>query len=232
MGASHAVRFLKTPSGKNRSLLHRYGEEGDEMLQKIVAIDETWIRSFEPELKRQSSEWHTKGSPRPLKFRRSQTCPKMLMIFAYDFRGVLTAHRVPTGRTVNKEYYEKYLRTLLRPALRRKRSELINCTPLILHDNASSHKSNVVKELLEGYGWEVLDHPSYSPDLSPPDFDLFPKLKEHLRRVRYDSLDELECAVNAEVRRINFSCLATGIEALPSRWNSVIRSRGDYFEGL
>ena len=115
------------------------------------------------------------------------------MIFAYDFHGVPTAHRVPTGGTVNKEYYEKYLRTVLRPALRRKRSELINCTPLILHDNASPHKSNVVKELLEGYGWEVLDHPPYSI------FDLFPKLKEPLRGVRYDSLDELECAVNAEV---------------------------------
>ena len=122
-----------------RSLLHRYGE-GDEMLQIIVAIDETWIRSFEPELKRQSSEWHTKDSPRPLKFRRSQNYPKMLMKIAYDFRGVLTAHRVPTGRTVNKEYYKKYLRTVLRPALRRKRSEIINCTPLILHDNASPHK--------------------------------------------------------------------------------------------
>ena len=157
-----------------RSLLHRYGKEGDEMLQKTVAIDETWIRSFEPELKRQSSEWHTKDSPlRPLKFRRSQNCPKMLMIVAHDFRGVLTAHRVPTGQTVNKEYYEKYLRTVLRPALRCKRSELIKCTPLILHDNASPHKSNVDKELLEGYGWEVLDRPPYSPDLSPPDFDLF-----------------------------------------------------------
>ena len=142
-----------------RSLLHRYGEEGDEMLQRIVAIDETWIRSFEPELKWQSSEWHTTDSPRPLKFRRSQNCPKMLMIFAYDFRGVLTAHRVPTGRTVNKEYYEKYLRTVLRPALRRKCSELIDCTPLILHDNASPHKSNVVKELLEGYSWEENDPP-------------------------------------------------------------------------
>ena len=137
-----------------RSLLHRYGEEGGQMLQRIVTIDETWIRSFEPELKRQSSEWHTRDSPRPLKFRRSQNCPKMLMIFAYNFRGVLTAHRVPTGRTVNKEYYEKYLRTVLRPALRRKRSELINCTPRILHDNVSPHKSNVVNALLEGYGWE------------------------------------------------------------------------------
>lgn len=214
-----------------RSLLQRYHKEGDEMLERIVTIDETWMRSFEPELKRQSSEWHTKNSPRPVKFRRSQNCPKMMMIFAYDCRGVLTSHRVPTGETVNKEYYKMYLRTILRPALRRKRPELIDCTPLILHDNASPHKSKVVKELLEGYGWEVLDHPPYSPDLSPPDFDLFPKLKEPLRGIRFDSLDELECAVNREVRRMNSSCLATGIQVLPRRWNSVIRSKGGYFEG-
>ena len=33
-----------------RKLLKRYGEDGDEMLRGIVAIDETWIRSFEPKL--------------------------------------------------------------------------------------------------------------------------------------------------------------------------------------
>ena len=81
----------------SRSHLQRYAEKGDEMLQRIIAIDETWVRSFEPELKRQSSEWHTKN-------RRSQKCPKMrMMILAYDYRGVLTSHRVPTGETVNKE---------------------------------------------------------------------------------------------------------------------------------
>ena len=48
------------------SLLQRYEEEGDGMLQRIVAIDETWLRSFEPELKRQSREWHTITSPRPV----------------------------------------------------------------------------------------------------------------------------------------------------------------------
>ena len=67
-------------------------------------------------------------------------------------------------------------------------------------------KVTLSRSFWKGIGWEVLDHPPYSPDLSPPDFDLFPKLKEPLRGVRYDSLDELECAVNAEVRRINFSC--------------------------
>ena len=37
-------------------------------------------RSFEPELKRQGSEWHTKKSPKPVKFRPSQNYAKMLMI--------------------------------------------------------------------------------------------------------------------------------------------------------
>ena len=32
-----------------RKLLKRYGADGNEMLQGIVAIDETWIQSFEPE---------------------------------------------------------------------------------------------------------------------------------------------------------------------------------------
>ena len=164
-----------------------------------------------------------KKSSRPVKFRRSQNCAKMLMIFAFDFRGVMTAHRVPTGETVNKEYHKMYIRTILCPAIRRKHQEMIDGTPLILHNNTSTHKANVVKELLESYQWEVLDHSPYSPDLSPPDFNLFPKLKEPLRGIRYKSLDE---------RRINFRSLATGIQALSKRWNSVIQSRGDYFEGL
>ena len=73
---------------------------------------------------------------------------------------------------------------------------------------------------------EVLDPPYF------PVFDLFPKLKEPLRGIRYESLDELECAVNREVRRINFGSLANGIQALPKRWISVIQSRVDYFEGF
>jgi len=43
-----------------QQLLHRFREEGNEFLQKVVAIDETWIRNFEPELKSQSSEWRGK----------------------------------------------------------------------------------------------------------------------------------------------------------------------------
>ena len=68
--------------------------------------------------------------------------------------------------------------------------------------------------------------------ISPPDFDLFPKLKEPHRGIRFRNLDELHDAMNAEVRRINKNCLATGIRALPRRWECVIEFKGDYFEGM
>ena len=79
----------------------------------------------------------------------------------------MTAQRVPTGETMNKEYYNMYNRTILCPAIRRKRQEMFECMPLILQDNTSPHKAKVVKELLESYQWEVLDHPPYSLELSP-----------------------------------------------------------------
>ena len=56
--------------------------------------------------------------------------PKTMMIFSYDYRGVLNSHRVPTGETVIREYNKMYLRTLLRPESRRKSSESLDCAQL------------------------------------------------------------------------------------------------------
>ena len=67
------------------------------------------------------------------------------------------------------------------------------------------------------YDWEVLPHPAYSTDLSPPDYDLFQKLKESLRGIRFDDQDDLKAEVVAQVRLLNFSCLATGISVHPNR---------------
>ena len=80
-----------------QQLLHRL-REGNEFLQNVVAIDETWIRDFEPELKSQSSEWRGKGSPSTKKFKRAQSNVKQ-MIFEYGCKGVIMADRGPSGTT-------------------------------------------------------------------------------------------------------------------------------------
>ena len=124
------------------------------------------------------------------------------------------------------------LKKTLRQATRRKRRGLLAAGPIILHDNATPHGAVNVTSLLERYEWEILEHPPNSADISPYDFDLFPKIKEDMRRIRYSDLDELEVAVAERVNVVEHSCLATGIDDLPKRWHSVIDHKGYYFEGM
>ena len=103
---------------------------------------------------------------------------------------------------------------------------------LILHDNVRPHVSGAVSEILEKYGWQVLPHPPYSPDMSPPDFDLFPELKKPLRGKRFRSIEEVSNEATRVIRRINNEGVLTGIQALPKRWTVVIKHSGDCNEGL
>ena len=74
--------------------------------------------------------------------------------------------------------------------------------------------------------------PPYFPDISTCDFDPFPKLKEDMRGIRYNDLEELESAVAARVRVLENGCLATGKDDLPKRWKSVTDHKAYYFEGM
>ena len=78
----------------------------------------------------------------------------------------------------------------------------------------------------------MLPHPPYSPEMSPPDFDLFPKLKINMRGVRFSTLEDLSASVTRCARQLNCSTDLTGVMDLPKRWDAVIRQKGDYTEGL
>ena len=69
----------------------------------------------------------------------------------------------------------------------------------LLHDNAPAHKSATVQEYQNKSGLDVLDHPPYSPDLSPCDFWLFPRLNELLARHHFES----RCGIGSAV----YQCL-------------------------
>jgi DNA-binding Lrp family transcriptional regulator len=70
-------------------LLRCYEAEGEQFLNRIVAIDETWIRDFEPQLKSQSPQWKHATSPCPKKCCRQQSKVKLMMIMAYGKNGVI-----------------------------------------------------------------------------------------------------------------------------------------------
>ena len=41
---------------------------------------------------------------------------------------------------------------------------------ILLHDNAPSYTTKLVKETIETFDWEILSHATYSPDLVPSDY--------------------------------------------------------------
>ena len=103
---------------------------------------------------------------------------------------------------------------------------------LILTDKARLHTADVVTKKFRDYGWEVSPHAPYSPDMGPPGFDLFPKLKEPMRGRRFSSLEELSTDGTRAIRHMNKSGVLYGKIMLPKRWDSVIEEQGDCIEGL
>ena len=75
--------------------------EGDDFLGRIFAMDETWARSYEPNLKRQSNEWKHPGFLCPKKVRPTQCAVKVMLIVAYDTDGVIMYHAVYPRQIIN-----------------------------------------------------------------------------------------------------------------------------------
>ena len=157
------------------------------VLDALVTCDESWIYCYDLETKRQSSQRKHAGSPRPKKARQSKSTHKLLMIPFFDSTGMIYMHWVPTGQTVNKEYYVEVLREFRKRFLG-KRPALFKSGQWHFHqNNAPVHNSIFVTDYLTKMGIKTVPHPPNSPDLAPCDFWLFPKLKENLRGCPYET---------------------------------------------
>ncbi|UYV62485.1 hypothetical protein LAZ67_2000755 [Cordylochernes scorpioides] len=154
-------------------------ENNPDFLDNVVTGDESWTFQYDPETKAQSSEWHTPASPRPKKARMLKSRVKTMLIVVFDKRGLIHKEFVPQGKTVNAEFYKEVLRRLHK-AVKRKRQDLAQRWRLH-HDNAPAHTTFLVTSNLSQIGVEVLPQPPYSPDMSPPDFFLFPKINKETR---------------------------------------------------
>jgi histone-lysine N-methyltransferase SETMAR len=65
---------------------------------------------------------------------------------------------------------------------------------LFLHDNAPAHHTLATQKKLAYLGFQCLDHSSYSPDLAPSDYHLFPGLKNQLKGRHFSSDAEVIAA--------------------------------------
>ena len=76
----------------------------------------------------------------------------------------------PSGHTGHGRFYKNYVLKKVKEFYNKKRPSKGWSGVHLLHDNASSHKCEVVKSFLASEKVKVLNHSPYSPDLSPCDF--------------------------------------------------------------
>ena len=149
------------------------------------------------------------------------------MIPFFDSIGMIYMHWVPTGQTVNKEYYVEVLREF-RKRFRQKRPALFKSGQWHFHqDNAPVDNSILVTDYLTKMGIKTVPHPPYSSDLAPCDFWLFPKL----RGCRYETIEEMKEAVTKVIDTLTQEDFHGAFEKFLERYNKCIAAGGDYFEG-
>ena len=198
------------------------------VLDSLVNCDESWIYCYDPETKKQGSQWRHAGSPRSKAARQSKSTHKILMIPFFDSTGMIYMHWVATGETVNKKYYVEVLREF-RKRFRRKRPTIFKSGQWHFHqDNAPVHNSILVSDYLTKMDIKTVRHPPYSPDLAPCDFWLFSQLKEKLRGCCYETTEEMKEAVTKITDTFTQKDFHGAFQKLLERYNKCIAAgKGD-----
>ncbi len=174
-------------------------------LDWILTIDESWFYLYDPWNWMENMEWLQKNENRGQVVRRQQpSAQKVMLVPFFDSRGLLHWEYFH-GMTIQKGVMLALLQRV-RTSLQIRRGTGVwhNRQEYRLHmDNAPAHHSDLVQGYLRKVNWEPLRHPPYSPDLSPCDFFLFPKLKKATRGVRYRNLDELVVTIEHALHAID-----------------------------
>ena len=77
-----------------QALLDRYQREGDDVLERFVAMNETWAHSYEANFKCQSNEQKHPSSPCPKKANPTECAMKVMFAVAYNIDGVILHHGI------------------------------------------------------------------------------------------------------------------------------------------
>ncbi|XP_035734903.1 histone-lysine N-methyltransferase SETMAR-like [Vespa mandarinia] len=188
-------------------LLQRHHTEP--FFDRLITGDEKWVLYGNPKRKRQ---WLSLNeSPR-----------------STSIRGIVHFEVLKPGQTVNADLYCEQL-DRVNQSLSEKYPAIVNRKGVILqHENARPYCARRTLEKINELGWEVLPHPSYSPDIAPSDFHLFRSLQHFLSGKKFENLDDVQNAISRYFTQKPIDFYRSSIENLHTRWQKVIDNEGDY----
>ena len=212
---------MATRASECSALLKRFRSKDDFLLR----LDETWVHYYEPENKAQSRQWVGPGFPRPKKFKTQPSAGKVMATVFWDAKGFIMLDFLPKRSTIPCVYYANLLDPL-RTAIHEKRWGELSKGVLLQQDNARVHTCKVAMDAVERNGYELIQHPAYSPGLAPSDFFLFPNFKKDIRGLHFRSVTAVEEWVNGK----DPDFFSSGLMAVEHRWSKRITLEGNYIE--
>ena len=146
----------------------------------------------------------------------------------WDFKGIVYFELFLRNQTMNSNGYCRQLMKLDNE-MKEKRTKLETREGVIFHqDNARPHTSLVTRKKLLEFGWEVMLHPPYSPDLAPSDYYLSRVLQNHLNGKTFDSNEAVKIEFIQIFASKNQTLYESEIMKLTERWQKAMKQNGQY----
>jgi hypothetical protein len=102
---------------------------------------------------------------------------------------------------------------------------------MLHHGNAPSHTSVLTLQFLAKNYMAVNPHLAYSPDLTPCEFFLFPKMKLKLKGRRFDTIEEIQAELQRVLDTVTEKDFQEAFQKWRRRWDRCVHVGGNYFEG-
>jgi histone-lysine N-methyltransferase SETMAR len=196
--------------------LHQITSNDATILSRVITGDKSWIYSYDPETKQQSSQWKRSNSPRPNKARQVKRKVKSMLIIFFHAKGKGIFHKqfVLSGQTVNSAYYCDVLRQLCEnvqricPKLWQQRNWLLH------DDNTPSHTSFFTREFFAKNKMTVVS-----------------QLKIKLKGHRFDTIEVIEAESQAVPNTLTEHDFQDALKKWQKHWEQCIHAEEGYFEG-
>ena len=128
-------------------LLKTYKGCNSQIISTLLTGDETWVHMFEPQRRADNKQWKRKDQKHPCIAKGTISLKKMYAIF-FNSSGPVVQVPCPSGHTVTGRFYKNSVLKKVKEFYNKKRPSKGWSGVLLLHDNASSHKCEVVKSFL------------------------------------------------------------------------------------
>lgn len=236
--AAKMIPHVLTPVQRERRMdfsldfIDRFGADRKSELKWIVTCDEAWFHVLDPNTKIENMQWLHKTDPRPQVAMRSRSAAKVMLIPFFDQQGLLHWEYFENQTITKKVFLPLLTRVKHSMRIRRGAKHYQHRHKYMLHmDNAPAHASDLVQQGLNSMQWPILEHPPYSPDLSPCDFFLFPYLKRQLRGRQFPDTNMLRLEIDRLMGLITVQQWQDVFKDWLHRCEKCLHFDGNYFEG-